>query len=98
MSERTKGEDGGLRIEDCKTRSTAILHSLSSIFVLLVISACGPTKQEIKANVGVEAYFAGDFRGAVRRLEPLAEKTDENFVLNNCRLGLAALAEYDLDT
>lgn len=29
-------------------------------------------------------------------LAPLASKTDENFVLNNCRLGSAALADYDL--
>jgi tetratricopeptide (TPR) repeat protein len=64
----------------------------------IVLTGCGPTKQEIRANVGVEAYFAGDFRAAVHKLEPLAEKTDENFVLNNCRLGSAALAEYDLPT
>src|SRR5205807_8051909 len=37
------------------------------------------------------------FSEAEGRLMPLADKTDENFVLNNCRLGSAALADYDLD-
>ena len=35
---------------------------------------------------------------ALQRLGPLSGKTDENFVLNNLRLGSAALAAYDLDT
>jgi tetratricopeptide (TPR) repeat protein len=65
--------------------------------VTLAVGGCGPTKNEMRADSGVEAYFAGDYRGAIRRLRPLAEKTDENFVLNNCRLGSAALAYYDLD-
>ena len=63
----------------------------------LVLVGCGPTHEEIRARGGVDAYFDGEYREAVRRLGPLAEKTDENFVLNNCRLGLAALADYDLD-
>ena len=39
----------------------------------------------------------GDFPGARRDLAGRGQKTDENFVLNNVRLGSAALAEYDLD-
>ena len=67
------------------------------VFVAAMLAGCGPTHQEILARHGVEAYFAGDFRQAVNRLRPLAATTDENFVLNNCRLGSAALAGYDLD-
>lgn len=43
------------------------------------------------------SYSRGDYAGAQKMLEPLAAKTDENFVLNNVRLGSAALAEYDLE-
>lgn len=49
-----------------------------------------------EANVGVSAFMAGEFGAAQDRLRPLADSTDENFVLNNCRLGSAALARYDL--
>src|SRR5690349_17854422 len=75
------------------------LNSATAALTLLaiVLTGCGPTRNEIRAESGVDAYFAGDYRGAIRRLRPLAEKTDENFVLNNCRLGSAALAYYDLD-
>lgn len=42
-------------------------------------------------------YTRGDYEGTVKLLEPLTKKTDENFVLNNVRLGSAALAAHDLD-
>src|SRR5258706_222413 len=63
-----------------------------------MIGGCGPSQAEIRAFHGIQAYYAGDFRGAVERFRPLADKTDQNFVLNNCRLGSAALADYDLDS
>ncbi|MDQ3438829.1 MAG: hypothetical protein M3478_00600 [Planctomycetota bacterium] len=44
----------------------------------------------------MQAYFAGDPARAVQQLKPLAQKPDENFVLNNARLGSAALIQYDL--
>src|SRR5207247_724125 len=46
----------------------------------------------------VADYLVGDYGSALQRLGPLSGKTDENFVLNNLRLGSAALAAYDLDT
>ena len=49
------------------------------------------------AEAAVSDYFVGDFRGAAERLRPLADRTDENFVLNNVRLGSASLVDYDLD-
>jgi tetratricopeptide (TPR) repeat protein len=49
------------------------------------------------AQNAVSDYFVGDFQGAVQNLRPLSGKTDENFVLNNVRLGSAALVQYDLD-
>jgi tetratricopeptide (TPR) repeat protein len=64
---------------------------------MLLIGGCGPTPQEIRAQQGVAAYFAGAFSQSARILQPLAAKTDENFVLNNCRLGSAAMADYNFD-
>lgn len=49
------------------------------------------------AQAAVADYFVGDFRGAAERLRPLADETNQNFVLNNVRLGSAALVDYDLD-
>lgn len=49
------------------------------------------------AQAAVSDYFVGNFQGAVERLRPLADETDGNFVLNNVRLGSAALVEYDLE-
>src|SRR5438552_506160 len=60
------------------------------VIALCCFAGCGPTRNEMRAEHAVEAYFASDFRDAARRLRPLADKTDENFVLNNCRLGSAA--------
>ncbi len=71
---------------------------LAPLLVSAMIGGCGPSQAEIRAFHGVQAYYAGDFRGAVERFRPLADKTDQNFVLNNCRLGSAALADYDLDS
>ena len=39
----------------------------------------------------------GNYASAIQKLKPLAANPDENFVLNNARLGSSALAEYDFD-
>jgi tetratricopeptide (TPR) repeat protein len=65
--------------------------------LIAVLTGCGPSREEVLASYAVQDYYLGDFHDAVDRLRPLSEKTDQNFVLNNCRLGLAALAGYDLD-
>src|SRR5208282_1903378 len=44
----------------------------------------------------VADYYVGGYAASMQLLQPLAAKTDENFVLDNCRLGSAALADYDL--
>src|SRR3954465_12554683 len=63
-----------------------------------MLTGCGPTHAEREAHHAVIDYLHGDYDRAAAQLRPLAEKTDENFVLNNARLGSSALAEYDLDT
>ncbi|HWP41241.1 MAG TPA: hypothetical protein VNL70_09965 [Tepidisphaeraceae bacterium] len=68
------------------------------LIAVLAAGGCGPSKQQIAVNRAIEAYFAGDYAAAQQKLMEAAKKPDENFVLNNLRLGSAALARYDLDT
>jgi tetratricopeptide (TPR) repeat protein len=55
-----------------------------------LMAGCQTPKEEKQANQAVRDYFNGDFRRAVDTLEPLSQKADENYVLNNLRLGSAA--------
>jgi tetratricopeptide (TPR) repeat protein len=70
----------------------------SLLALLPALGGCAANKAQQQAERAVADYFVGDYDRAVRRLEPLSARTDENFVLNNLRLGSAALAGYDLDT
>jgi tetratricopeptide (TPR) repeat protein len=67
------------------------------LLTCLLLTGCAATREEKQAHRAVEDYFFGDYPKAAQKLRPLAQKTDENFVLNNARLGSVALAEYDLD-
>ena len=78
-------------------RRWLILCPLPSALCLLLSTGCASYKNEREANMAVADYFVGDYPLAQSRLRPLAAKTDENFVLNNARLGAAALADYNLD-
>jgi tetratricopeptide (TPR) repeat protein len=64
--------------------------------LVLLIGGCGTTQEEKKAERAIGDYEAGDYALAAKKLQPLADKTDENFALNNLRLGSADLARYDL--
>ena len=81
-------EGGGFRIS---------CWLLASGFWLLPLSSGCASKAERAAEDAVQAYFAGDPARAVQQLRPLARKPDQNFVLNNARLGSAALIQYDLN-
>src|SRR5947209_6526231 len=67
-----------------------------SLAGLSALAGCAPSREAMEAQRGVERYRVGDFAGAERDLDAPSKKTDENFVLNNVRLGSAALAAYDL--
>jgi tetratricopeptide (TPR) repeat protein len=91
------------RSQNGKTTRTGRLRSWSFFFWLLasgfwlLLPGCAASKVERQADMAVQDYLAGDYDRARKRLEPLAQKTDENYVLNNVRLGSTALAQYDLD-
>lgn len=59
---------------------------------------CASSRAQRQASRAVSAYFAGNPKLAVELLEPLAHEPDRNYVLNNLRLGQAALAAGDLKT
>ena len=50
----------------------------------------------VDANNAVAAYHVGEYQQARRLLQPLAKDPNENFALNNCRLGSTDLAMYDV--
>jgi tetratricopeptide (TPR) repeat protein len=58
---------------------------------------CNATGRDPAVSRAIDNYFTGRYDLAQQTLEPYARKTDRNYVLNNVRLGSAALAEYDLE-
>ena len=78
--------------------SRAFFLPLVSCLLLLLASAGCASPSDQYGRVAFNSYARGDYAAAADVLRPLARKTDENFVLNNVRLGSAALAEHDLDT
>ena len=65
--------------------------------LLALVTGCVNQAQQ-QAEDAIGDYFTGNFATAQQLLLPLADNKNENFVLNNDRLGSAALANYDLDT
>lgn len=71
-----------------------------TVLLLLALALLAPgcqSKAEKAAERAVQDYFMGYPDRAITTLKPLAEKPDKNFVLNNVRLGSAALSRYELD-
>ena len=77
--------------------SSYVLRAACGLAFLLTLGGCAANKAAREAERAISDYFVGDYPRAVQRLEPLSAKTNENFVLNNLRLGSAALADYDLE-
>ena len=70
------------------------------VSVALISAGAGGCAQQKNAALierAVMDYYAGDYLTAADQLAPLAEKTDEDFVINNLRLGSALLPAYELD-
>jgi tetratricopeptide (TPR) repeat protein len=63
---------------------------------VLSLTGC-VTPQEKQADRAVNDFFAGDYSHSAQLLAPLSENTDQNFVLNNLRLGSAELLQYHFD-
>ena len=79
-------------------RGRAVATAVWLLALVVLGPGCAVNRLQREADRAVADYFVGDYGSAVSRLNPVSTKTDENFVLNNLRLGSAALAAYDLDT
>jgi tetratricopeptide (TPR) repeat protein len=66
------------------------------MFASAMIFAGCVSQDQIDAQQAVTDYQLGDYVGAKALLTPLSKKTNEDFVLNNVRLGSSTLAMYDL--
>ena len=75
-------------------RASAFLRI--SGFGFLLSTGC-VNQAQINAQQAVVDYGVADYTDARQLLQPLARDPNENFVLNNCRLGSTDLAMYDLD-
>jgi tetratricopeptide (TPR) repeat protein len=71
-----------------------MFKKLGLLALALFLAGC---QQDISPQVRTD-YDRGAFAELITQLKPLATKTDENYVLNNVRLGSAAIVSYDLDT
>ena len=80
---------------DASQRNGWFLYLCVSVFICGLISGCAAEKHP-EAQRGVNDYFLGDYRRARDVFRPFAGKTDEDYVLNNVRLGSASLVDYDL--
>jgi tetratricopeptide (TPR) repeat protein len=74
-------------------------RSASASLVLLVclVGGCASQNHEVTIVRAVQDFYSGDFGAAANKLSPLAEKTNEDFVVNNLRLGSVLLPAYELD-
>lgn len=67
---------------------------LALTLLIFTLGACQSTPKPVQAAVA--QYYAGDFASSAATMAPLTQNKDEDFVLNNCRFGSAALAAGDL--
>ena len=74
------------------------------IFLSVAVMAAGASLGMVGCNETPRAarnafadYQVGQYAAAAAQFRPLAQKKDENYVLNNCRLGSADLAARNLD-
>lgn len=71
---------------------------LFAIALFLGLTGCNATGASPEAQECLSNFYAGNFVAAQKAIEPLSSKTDENYVLNNLRLGSCAIAANDWAT
>lgn len=69
--------------------------NLAVVLLGSLLAGCA-ARSDVAGKTGVRAYFDGDLAAARDVLLPLANRTDESYVLNNLRLGSTALLALDL--
>ena len=71
------------------------VHLCASV-VAFLCGCANPTGRTPQISRALDDYHIGRYDAARAVLTPLAAKTNNDYVLNNVRLGSVALAEYDL--
>jgi len=61
----------------------------------LLVAGCNSDGATPESRRAVHAFFLGNPSSAAKQFEPLAEKPDQNYVLNNLRLASSRLAMQD---
>jgi tetratricopeptide (TPR) repeat protein len=74
-----------------------VLRAYICIAAVVVSTGCAEDQPHKSARHALQDYMAGDYSAATEKLAPLSQKTNEDFVLNNCRLGSVTLANYDFN-
>lgn len=82
--------------QSVRTKKARLIGSLILACAPL-FTGCAATHEEKQARRAVNLYYNSAYEPARAALRPLAKKPDEDFVLNNLRLGSASIADYDLD-
>ncbi len=72
------------------------LRGIGGLLALTVLAGCESTATR-QGREAVTSFYSGDFSGAAGTLRPMAGKTNEDFVLNNVRLGSVSLTNYQFD-
>lgn len=68
-----------------------------AVVVVLLGGCAAETQTSKQARNGVNLYYISQYPQAAATFKSEAQKKDENFVLNNCRWGSAAIAAYQVD-
>lgn len=69
---------------------------LAGVLLMLGTAGCQNSAEE-QAQIGVAAYYSGEYLSARALFDPLARQTNGEFVLNNERLGSSTLAAQQVD-
>lgn len=74
-----------------------LFHLCASVFICGCFLGCEAQKNARIVEGAVQSYYSGDYAAAEKALQPLAQKPNEDFVVNNLRLGIVQLPPYQLD-
>lgn len=72
-------------------------HTLILPVMVLLLSLTGCSQESAQVRQAVSYYYLSDYPQAEKVLAPLAAKKNQDYVLNNCRYGSAALAAGNLN-
>ena len=81
-------------------KRTSWAYLIRLCFSMLVCGSFLGCESQNNARIvhqAVNEYYAGNFPAAIKELKPLADETNEDFVVNNLRLASAEMAPYALD-